>query len=46
MWLIFFKYPVRAGDEFVVTTDLKYSEASDNHYMFVDYVSFALASCM
>ncbi|KAF9452592.1 pyruvate kinase [Macrolepiota fuliginosa MF-IS2] len=32
-------YPISAGHEFIVTTDLKYSEASDDHYMFVDYVN-------
>lgn len=32
-------YPIAAGHEFVVTTDPKYSEACDDHYMFVDYAN-------
>jgi len=32
-------YPISAGHEFIVTTDQKYSEACDDHYMFVDYAN-------
>jgi len=32
-------YPVPANHEFIVTTDVKYSEACDNNYLYVDYVN-------
>ncbi|KXN83642.1 Pyruvate kinase [Leucoagaricus sp. SymC.cos] len=32
-------YSIKAGHEFIVTTDPKYNEASDDQYMFVDYAN-------
>ncbi|KAF5355903.1 hypothetical protein D9756_004161 [Leucocoprinus leucothites] len=32
-------YPITAGHEFIVTTDPKHSELSDDRYMFVDYAN-------
>jgi hypothetical protein len=33
------QYPIKAGEEFTVSTDTKYMGISDNQVMFVDYVS-------
>uniref|UniRef100_O94122 Pyruvate kinase n=1 Tax=Agaricus bisporus TaxID=5341 RepID=KPYK_AGABI len=34
-------YPIKAGDEFIVTTDPKYSDICDNKVLFVDYANLA-----
>ncbi|KAI0053361.1 pyruvate kinase [Auriscalpium vulgare] len=31
--------PIKAGHEFIVTTEAKYAEASDDKYMYVDYAN-------
>jgi hypothetical protein len=31
--------PIKAGHEFIVTTDVKYKDICDDKYMYVDYVS-------
>ena len=30
--------PIKAGYEFIITTDPKYAECCDDKYMYVDYV--------
>ena len=32
------QWPIAAGHEFIVTTETKYAELSDDQIMFVDYV--------